>query len=100
MINSKQRAFLRSMCNTLKASEQIGKGGISESLIEQLNESLELRELIKINVLETSPVRGKECAQTLAGALQAEIIQVIGSKIVLYRQASDPDKRQIELPKK
>lgn len=97
MINSKQRAYLRSLANTIKASEQIGKGGISDNLIKQLDESLEQHELIKITILETAIISSKECAATVAKSLGAEIVQVIGSKVVLYRQARDKDKRKIVL---
>ena len=98
MINSKQRAYLRSLANTIKPTEQIGKSGITDALIAQLDESLEAHELLKINVLETAFISGKECAGILAEALGAEIVQVIGFKIVLYRQASKEEKRKIEIP--
>ena len=98
MINSKQRAYLRSLANTIKPTEQIGKSGITDSLIAQLDESLEAHELLKINVLETAFISGKECAGILAEVLGAEVVQVIGFKVVLYRQASKEEKRKIEIP--
>lgn len=97
MITSSQRAGLRAMANTMKATEQVGKGGVSESLIRQLDETLEIKEMIKINVLETAFLGTKECAGMLADALNADVVQCIGSKIVLYRPASDPEKRKIVL---
>ncbi len=97
MITSGQRAQLRKMANTLKATEQIGKAGVSENLIRQLDETLEIKEMIKINVLETAFMATKDCAGMLADALKADVVQCIGSKIVLYRPASDPDKRKIIL---
>ena len=98
MITSRQRAYLRSLSNTLKATEQIGKNGLTEGLIAQIDESLERHELLKINVLETAGISGKLCAGELAEALGADVVQVIGAKVTLYRPASDPEKRTIELP--
>ncbi len=98
MITSRQRAYLRSLSNTLKATEQIGKNGLTDGLIAQIDESLERHELLKINVLETAGISGKLCAGELAEALGADVVQVIGAKVTLYRPASDPEKRTIELP--
>ena len=98
MITSRQRAYLRSLSNTLKATEQIGKNGLTDGLIAQIDESLERHELLKINVLETAGISGKLCAGELAEALGADVVQVIGAKVTLYRPASDPDKRTLELP--
>lgn len=98
MITSRQRAYLRSLSNTLKATEQIGKNGITDTLLAQIDESLERHELLKINILETAGISGKLCAGELAEALGADVVQVIGAKVTLYRPASDPEKRMIELP--
>ena len=98
MITSRQRAYLRSLSNTLKATEQSGKNALTDGLIAQIDESLERHELLKINVLETAGISGKLCAGELAEALGADVVQVIGAKVTLYRPASDPDKRTIELP--
>ena len=98
MIPSRQRAYLRSLSNTLKATEQIGKNGITDTLLAQIDESLERHELLKINILETAGISGKLCAGELAEALGADVVQVIGAKVTLYRPASDPEKRTIELP--
>ena len=98
MITSRQRAYLRSLSNTLKATEQIGKNGITDTLLAQIDESLERHELLKINILETAGISGKLCAGELAEALGTDVVQVIGAKVTLYRPASDPEKRTIELP--
>ena len=98
MITRRQRAYLRSLSNTLKATEQIGKNGITDTLLAQIDESLERHELLKINILETAGISGKLCAGELAEALGADVVQVIGAKVTLYRPASDPEKRTIELP--
>ncbi len=99
MITSKQRAFLRSMGQTLDPIFQIGKMGVSPDLIEALDKALEARELIKINVLEnceeldgdTYQLCDLVCART-----HAEPVQVIGRKMVIYRKAEKP---KIGLPK-
>ena len=98
MITSRQRAYLRSLSNTLKATEQIGKNGITDTLLAPIDESLERHELLKINILETAGISGKLCAGELAEALGADVVQVIGAKVTLYRPASDPEKWTIELP--
>ena len=86
MITSKQRAALRAMANQMDAIFQIGKGGINDALINQVDDALRVRELIKMSILETSPITAKEAAQVLAEAVNAEIVQVIGGKLVLYKK--------------
>lgn len=86
MINSKQRAYLRGMANTIETILQIGKSGINENLIIQVDEALTARELIKMSVLETCPVSAREAAQMLADKIKADVVQVIGAKIVLFKQ--------------
>lgn len=91
MINSKQRSFLRTMANALKPLMQLGKEGLTEEFIQQYNEMIESREIIKINVLENSGEAAKDIAQALAEKTGSEIVQVIGHKIVMYRaSATDP----------
>lgn len=91
-MTSKERAQWRAKANTLEPIIQIGKEGISENLITQVDDTLDNRELIKIRVhLETAPKTPKELANELGEALGADVIQVIGGIIVLYRKA-DPDK--------
>jgi len=86
MISSKQRAFLRAMANSIDTIQQIGKQGINENLIKQVEEALTARELIKLRVLETSPDSARETAQKLAETTESDIVQVIGSRIVLFKQ--------------
>lgn len=88
MINSKQRAYLRSLANGLDTIFQVGKGGVNEQLSKQIDEALEARELIKCRVLETSPVDAREAAQQIAPLVHADIVQVIGFRFVLYRRNS------------
>lgn len=97
MLNSRQRAQLRGMANSYQSIFQIGKGGIGEQLIRQVSEALEARELIKLTVLETSPVKARECADTIAQATESDVVQVIGSKFILYKQSKE--NKQIVLVK-
>lgn len=91
-MTSKERAYWRAKANSLEPVIQLGKEGISDNLITQIDDTLDARELIKIRVhLESAPKKPKELAQELALPLNADIIQVIGGIIVLYRQA-DPDR--------
>lgn len=97
MLTSKQRAQLKAMAASMSPIFQIGKGGINENMCRQLDEALEARELIKISVLETSPVEAKEAAEELAEVLGADTVVVIGRKIVLYRESKE--NKQIVLVK-
>ncbi len=84
-MNSKQRALLRSMANALDPIFQVGKGGVNENLIKQVDEALEKRELIKISILQNSEYTAGEASEALAEATGAESVQIIGSRFVLYR---------------
>ena len=87
-MTSKERAQWRAKANSLEPVIQLGKEGISDNLITQIDDTLDARELIKIRVhLETAPKTPKELAQELGAILEAEVIQVIGGIIVLYREA-------------
>lgn len=89
-MTSKERAALRAKSNPLEPIIQIGKEGITDNLITQIDDTLDNRELIKIRVhLETAPLTPKEFANELAQKLEAEVIQVIGGVIVLYREADE-----------
>lgn len=84
-MTSKQRAYLRSLANSLDAIFQIGKSGISDNLIKQLDDALEARELIKISTLETAPANAKVLGEEIAKATNSTLVQTIGNKITLYR---------------
>ena len=86
MLTSKQRAYLRSLSNKLEPIFQIGKGGINEQLIKQVDEALEARELIKFRVLESALVSPRAIAEEVAEATDSIVVTVIGSKVVLYRK--------------
>ena len=96
MITSKQRAYLRGLANTMQPIFQIGKGGIEEAFLKQLEDALEKRELIKIQVLENSGLDAREASNEMCAAIGCEGVQAIGSKIVLFKQSKK--KPTIELP--
>ena len=91
MFTSKQRSKVRSIAQTIQPVTQIGKGGISDNLIVSLSDALEARELIKISVLNNIDEDAKALAVSLAEQLNAEVVEVIGKKIVLYRKSSKKD---------
>lgn len=97
MLNSKQRAKLRGIASKYETIFQIGKNSISEELIKQLNDALAKRELIKIRVLETCEYTAKEASFEIAEKTFSDVVQVIGSKIILFKQNSNPEKRVIEI---
>ena len=86
-MTSKQRAYLRSLAVNLDTIMQIGKDGVSENLIKTVSDALEARELIKLKTLETCPYTPREAAEELARATGAEVVTVIGFKLVLYRRS-------------
>lgn len=96
MITSKQRSYLRSLANTMEPIFQIGKNGIEESFLHQVDEALEARELIKIHVLNNSGYEAREASDAICSELGCEGIQSIGGKIVLFRRSEK--KPKIELP--
>ena len=89
MLNSRQRAQLRGMANDYETILQVGKSGISENTIKQVNDALEARELIKLRVLETCPLSSREAADELSLATKCDVVQVIGSRFILYRESKD-----------
>ena len=97
-MTTRQRAALRAMCNTMEPVLHIGKDGITDNLVKQCWDALEARELIKMKVLENSGEAVRDVAEELAAACGAMVVTVIGNKLVLYRQATDPKRRKIELP--
>ncbi len=91
-MTSKERAALRAQANSLEPLFQIGKGGMSEALIEQTADALRKRELIKLKVLlESAPESPREFADKLAEATGSDVVQVVGGSIVLYKENPDKD---------
>lgn len=95
-MTSKQRAYLKGLAMNLDPVYQVGKSSITPELTKGLDEVLEARELVKINVLKNCLDDPKEIAATIAERTHSEVVQVIGKKIVLYRPSKD--KKKIELP--
>ena len=100
-LTSKQRAQLRGMANTMDTILQIGKDGLTDNLIKQADDTLEARELIKGRVLDNNlEYDARSAADALAKATRSEVVQVIGTKFVLYRTShSKPKEKRIELVK-
>lgn len=86
MLTSKQRAFLRSKANQMETIFQVGKGGVTEILAEQVQDALQARELIKLRVLENSLLTAREAATELAELTGADVVQVIGTRFVLFKR--------------
>lgn len=87
MINSKQRAFLRAMANKLDSTFQIGKSGISQQVLNQYDEILIAREIVKSNVLKSCDEAPRTLADSIAASIGAQVVSVIGRKFVLYRKS-------------
>ena len=100
-LTSKQRAQLRGLANSIDTILQVGKDGIGANLIKQADDALEARELIKGRVLENNlEYDARRAAEELAKATRSEVVQVIGSKFVLYREShSKPREKRIQLVK-
>lgn len=96
-MTSKQRAYLKGLAMTIDPIYQVGKSSLTPELTKGLDEALQARELIKINVLKNCLDDPGEIAQIIAERTHSEVVQVIGKKIVLYRESKD--KKKIELPK-
>lgn len=91
-LTSKQRAQLRGLANTIDTILIVGKDGIGENLVKQANDALEARELIKGRVLETAMLSAREAAEALVPLTRSEVVQVIGTKFVLYRPSHNKNK--------
>ena len=97
MLNSRQRAQLRGLANSFETILQVGKSGVSENTVKQVSDALEARELIKLRTLETCPTTHRETAEEIAEKTGADVVQVIGSRFVLYKESEE--NRQIKLVK-
>lgn len=92
-LTSKQRAQLRSLANGIDTILIVGKEGLGENLVKQANDALEARELIKGKVLENAMMTAREAAEALAPLTRSDVVQVIGTKFVLYRPTHKKDKK-------
>lgn len=95
MLTGKQRRFLRAIGTGVDPIIQIGKAGIGEFVVTQLNDALEARELVKVRVIPNAPVKPQDIAIDLAEKTKASLVQVIGRNILYYRPGKKPS---IELP--
>ena len=98
MITSKQRSFLRGLAQTTDTTVYIGKYGLTENVVREIDIGLEHRELVKVKLQEGAELDPKEVAGQMAEKLGAEFVQAIGRKFVLFRESKDY--KQIELPRK
>ena len=97
-MTTKQRAYLKSLAMTMEPVAQIGKSSLTEEGLKGIDEAPQARELVKVAVLKNCLDDPREIAEAAADNLRAEVVQVIGRKIVLYRQARQKEKRKIVLP--
>ena len=86
MLKSKQRAFLRGIASSYETIFQVGKGGINENFINQVTDALRKRELIKLRVLENSGYTAREAAEEISSKTESDVVQVIGSRFVLFKR--------------
>lgn len=86
MLTSKQRATLRGIASTYETIFQVGKGGISDTLVQQVSDALRKRELIKIHVLDNCSLSAREAAEELSEKTESDVVQVIGSRLVLFKR--------------
>ena len=100
MLNSKQREYLRSLANSLDTILMVGKGGLSDQIYKSADEAITARELIKGKVLETCELSVREAAEAIAAEINADVVQVIGTKFVLYRKNEDEPVIVLPKPKK
>ncbi len=97
MLTNKQRNYLRKLSNGIDPIFRIGKGGLTDSMIEQMNLALEAREIVKVAVLNNSDEDVREVFDECSARTGAEQVIVVGNRFVLYRQSSE--KKKIELPR-
>ena len=97
MITSKQRSYLRSLAHNIDPIVYIGKAGVTENVIKEIDQALEARELVKVKIQEGCELAAKDVANDILPELSAEFVQAIGRKFTLYRESKE--NKQIELPK-
>lgn len=96
MLTGKQKRFLRANAHDLNAIFQVGKGGVNDNLIKQIREALEARELLKVSILQNCEEDKHDVAKALAKGAKAELVQLIGLTVVLYKESKE--NKQIKLP--
>ncbi len=98
MLNSKQRAYLRGLAQNLDPVVQLGKGEVDDDVWFSIDGVLQTRELIKINILQNSDIEPRVLANQLSVSLKAEVVAVVGRKVVLYRKSTKKGVKHIEIP--
>lgn len=86
MITTKQRAELKSIAANITPAFQVGKGGVNDAQVAQIDDYLRVHEIVKIKVLDNSLYNAREAAEEISGKINADVVQVIGSKAVLYKR--------------
>jgi RNA-binding protein len=97
MLKGKQKRFLRSKAHHLSPIFQVGKGGVNENMIQQISDALEARELLKVSILQNCEEDRNTVAEQLAKGARAQVVQVIGNTIILYKESRE--NKQIVLPR-
>lgn len=97
MLTGKQKRYLRAEAHHLTPIFQVGKGGVNEAMLTQIEEALEARELIKVRILDNCEFEKNEVAEALAEGTYAELVQLIGLTVVLYKESRK--NKKIILPK-
>ena len=92
-MTTKQRAYLKGLAMTMEPIFQIGKNSMTPELTKAIQEALDARELIKVSVLKNCVDDPRALAELLAERTRAQVVQVIGKKIVLYKEGKDKNKR-------
>lgn len=88
-MTSKQRAYLRSLASGYDTIFQVGKGGVGENMVKSVSDALEAHELVKLRTLDNSDFSPREAAEQIAEATGSEVVCVIGSRFVLYRESRE-----------
>ncbi len=96
MLTGKQKRFLRALGHPLKPVITVGKGEVNEALVKETIDAVSSHELVKVKILESCVMDRFDVAEKLAAACSAEVVQVLGRTLLLYRKSKEP---KIELPK-
>ncbi|WP_062104616.1 ribosome assembly RNA-binding protein YhbY [Bacillus niameyensis] len=96
MLTGKQKRYLRSKAHHLSPIFQVGKGGVNDNMIKQVNEALEARELMKVSILQNCDEDRESVADSLVKGTKAELVQIIGNIIIIYKESRE--NKQIVLP--
>ena len=99
MLTGKQRAYLKSLAHDMEPAVYIGKGELTDNILDEIDRYLAAHEMVKVKIQDGSDADPKEVANECAEALHAEYVQAIGKRFVLYRKARKPENRKIMLPK-